>query len=158
MKKRITYIQSKVCFDPITIALVASTALGGMSAIQEGKAQAQAARTNAEIAEQNAETTKQQTAAAVDKQDRERRLRMGSARAGAGASGVGAESFGDILQSSAAAEELDLLTLKTEGILKEQDFINEAGIQRTKAKTAKQQGRLKAASSILSGTSTYLDK
>jgi len=138
------------------IAGLAATGLGGIAGMQESRARANAAKTNARIAEQNAETSRQQTAAAMDTQDRERRLRLGSSMARGGASGVGVESFGDIMQSSAAQEELDLLTLKTEGQLKENDFLNQASIKKAESKNIKKQGKLKTASSILSGGSTFL--
>ena len=139
------------------LGLVAS-GLGGLVAIQQGNVASNAAKANARIADNNAETTRQQTAVAVDKQDRERRLRTGSAIAGAGASGVGVQSFGDVLSSSAAQEELDLLTLKSEGLLKENDFLTDASLSRSKAKNAKTQGKLKAASSVLGGTSNFMSK
>lgn len=90
--------------------------------IQQQQAQAAAARYNQQIAEQNAKTVEQQTQAEVEIQDKQRRLRAGAAAAAAGASGIGAESFGDIFLSNAAQEELDLLTIKSEGALKAQDY------------------------------------
>lgn len=132
-----------------TAGMALATGLGGLASFRSSQAEEQAAKANARIAEQNAETTRQQNDVALERQDRESRLRKGSAIAAAGASGTGISSFGDILQSSAAQEELDLLTLKSEGILRENDFVNDASLSKSKAKSAKQQGQLGAASSIL---------
>jgi len=145
--------ESGFCREPITIAMVASTAFQAIGAIQQGQAAKAEADYNAQIAEQNAAITRQQTEAAVDKQDRERRLRAGAARAGAGASGIGIESFGDVLSSSAMQEELDLLTLKSDGLLQERNFKNEATLSRTRGKNAQKQGYMKAASAVLGGAS-----
>lgn len=139
------------CRDPITIAVVASTAFQAIGAIQQGQAAKAEADYNARISEQNAEISRQQTKAQLDTQDRERRLRAGSAIAAAGASGTGIESFGDVLSSSAMQEELDLLTLKSEGLLRERDYTNQASLLKAKGKNAQRQGYMQAASAILGG-------
>lgn len=95
---------------------------------QQLRAQQQAAEYNRLIALQNAQIVEGQTRAELEKADRERRLRQGAAIASAGASGIGIESFGDIMQSSATQEELDLLTLESEGMLRKREFETQAGL------------------------------
>jgi hypothetical protein len=124
--------------------------------IQQGRAAKQAADYNATIARQNAETTKQQTQAALDKQDRERRLRLGANIAASGASGVGMESFGDIMASSAMQEELDMLTIESEGLLRSRDFEAQANMYDVQGRNAMSQAIIGAGSSVLGGVSDKL--
>lgn len=143
------------CRDPITM-MVISTAFQAIGAIQQGQAAKAEADYNATIAEQNAAITRQQTQAQLDTQDRERRLRAGAAMAAAGASGTGIESYGDILQSSAMQEELDLLTLKSEGLLRERDFTNQASVLKAQGKNAERSGYMQAASAVLGGATKMM--
>lgn len=129
------------CRDPVTM-MVINVGMSVMKGIQQSnaieaqtqaqqnqlQAQANAARYNAEVSRQNAEIVRGQTEAQLDKADREKRLRQGAARAAGGASGAGTESFGDILFSSAMQEELDLLTIQSDGLLRENSFLQSAGL------------------------------
>ncbi len=139
-------------------AITSLAGVGAQSAAQESqfRAQAEADRFNAEIARQNAEIVKGQTAAEVEKADRDRRLRLGANIARAGATGIGIESSFDILQSSASQEELNLLTIKSEGLLKERQFLTSAQLKGAAATSATQQagltrtaGRVSKAASVL---------
>lgn len=128
--------------------------------IRQQQAAADAAEYNQKIAQQNAELVGQQTQAALEKQDRERRLRMGAARAASGASGIGLENFGDILQSSAAQEELDLLTIQSEGALRQREFTTQSDLLGAQAAGARSQvpliksaSRASKAATVLSGIS-----
>lgn len=162
---------AQMCCSPMTLVSVGLSVVGGMmeqkaiqaqTAAQQAQVQAQinASRYNQEVAQQNAEIVRGQTEAELDKADRERRLRLGANRAGAGASGVGAESFGDTLRSSAMQEELDLLTIQSEGLLRERSFLNTAGLEANQQAGLQQQipligkaGQMKSAAAIVSGTS-----
>lgn len=139
--------------DPVTIALVASTAISAVGAISSGNAAKSQADYQAKVAENNAITVGQQTAANVEAQDRDRRLRRGANFASAGASGVGIDSFGDILQQNAALEQLDILTIQSEGLLQQQNFESEASLAKARGKSARTAGYIGAASSILGGAS-----
>ena len=149
-----------MCCDPMTALAIASAGLQVVGGIKQGQAaevqaegqarqlqaQADADRYNAEIARQNAGIVEGQTQAELDKADRERRIRQGRAIASGGASGVGIESFGDILQSSAAQEELDLLTIKSEGLLRQRDFTTQSTLlESSAANSIGQIGAVKAA-------------
>lgn len=140
------------CQDPITMAVVA-TGFQAISAIQQGNAAKAEADYQAKIASQNADIAAAQTEAAKDKQDRERRLRMGAMRAGAGASGVGSESFGDIISSSAMQEELDLLTIESEGLLTQRDYQAQSSLLKTQGKNAQTSGYMTAGAKVLGGAS-----
>lgn len=135
------------------------------AAAEESRLRSQAAADeyNRTIALQNAEIVGQQTQAAMEKADRERRLRMGAARASGGASGVGLESFGDILQSSATQETLDLLTIKSEGALKKREFTTQAELLGSSARSTRSQvplvqrgARASKAANVISGVSSGL--
>lgn len=140
------------CCDPVTMTIVA-TGFQALSSIQQGQAAKAEADYNATIARQNAETTRQQTIAAKETQDRERRIRRGTAIAGAGASGAGIESFGDILSSSAQQEALDLLTLESEGLLRARDYEAQASLYKTQGQNAMNSAIIGAGSQILGGAS-----
>lgn len=137
---------SNMPHDPLTIAAVALTSFGK---IQEGRAAKQSANYNAAIARQNAETTMQQTNAAKETQDRERRLRLGANIAAGGASGVGIESVGDVFSSNAMQEELDLLTLESEGLLRARDYTAQANLQKAQGRNAMNSAIIGTGSSIL---------
>ena len=134
------------CQDPLTVATVAFTAFGK---IQEGRAAKSAADFNAKVAQRNADISKQQTQVRKERHDKERRLRAGANIASAGASGAGIESFGDILSDNAMQEELDLLTIESEGLLQKQNFEIEASQQKAAGKNAMMSGIIGAGTSIL---------
>lgn len=130
------------------------------SAMQQGDAaeaaaegRARADDYNRKVAEQNASTVAAQTEASLERQDRERRIRLGQARANIGASGVSGGSFFDILQSNAAQEELDLLTIESEGLLRQNEFRSQANLLGASAYNTRQQGSASKAASIMGGVS-----
>ena len=132
---------------------LAGTVLSAVGTLREGAAAKETAKFNARVAEQNAETVRQQTIAQTETQDRERRIRRGRAIARGGASGVGIESFGDVLASSAEQERLDLLTLESEGLLRQRDFETEAELQRSAGDNAFTNSVFGAGSTLLSAGS-----
>ena len=115
--------------------------IGGLQlvqSVQEGRAaqaeaenQARAREYNAKIAERNAALVGQQTEAEVGRQDRARRLRAGANIAAGGASGAG-QNF-DILSDNVTQETMDILNIQREGILSQQNFQMQAGMERTAA-------------------------
>lgn len=133
------------------IASIGGTIFSAIGSMQQSSAEAASAEYNAAISERNAQIARQQTKADLEKQDRERRLRVGAAIARGGASGIGVESFGDIMQSSAAQEELDLLTIKSEGLLREQSYMQDASLSRMNAKSTKTAGMIGAGTELLTG-------
>lgn len=161
----------KECMGPVAIISAGLQIAGGMAqqsaissetAAQTAQMQAQinASRYNRDVALQNAKITQGQTQAALDKGDREMRLRQGAAFAAGGASGVGLSSFEDILFSSAQQEELDLLTIQSEGSLKERGFTNTAALEGQQMSSLNSQipliksaGKARGAAAMLSGMS-----
>lgn len=138
----------------LTTALsVAGTAFSVLGAIQEGQAASAQADYQAQVANRNAEISAQQTKEALETQDRERRLRRGAAIAAGGASGVGIDSFGDILSSSAMQEEMDLLNIKQQGLLQQQNFESEARFAKAQGKQAKTASYMKAGTALIGGAS-----
>jgi hypothetical protein len=150
---------------------IGSQVLGGLqqanAAKAEGRAQAaqlqaqaDAYAFNANVARENAKIVEGQTAAALNKADRERRIRLGKNIAAGGASGVGLDSFSDILQSSSAQEELNLLTIKSEGLLKERSYLQNAALDdasslntRNQIPLVKAATKSKSAANIIGGIS-----
>lgn len=128
--------------------------------VRQQQAQVQADQYNERVARQNAQIVEGQTRAELEKADRERRLRVGRSIANAGASGIGIESFGDVMSSSAEQEELDLLTIQNEGFLKQREFTTRADLLNSSAASTKSQipltkaaGKSSKSAAILSGIS-----
>lgn len=142
-------------------------AIKAESAAQQAQlaAQAQANEFNANVARENAKIVEAQTAAELSKADRERRMRLGANIAAGGASGVGVSSAGDILQSNAAQEELNLLTLKSEGLLKQRSYLQNAALDEASAANTRNQiplvksaAKSKSAAAVLSSVSSGLSQ
>ena len=123
----------------------------GRAAEAQAEGQARQQEFNARIAAENAQTVKGQTQAQLEKADRERRIRVGANIAAGQAAGTGGSL--DILQSSAAQEELNLLTIKSEGLLKEREFGIEESLGRASAFNIRQQGKASKAAAVLGGVS-----
>lgn len=107
----------------------------GATRAQEVELQAQAgaaeynakiAAANAEISRENAQLAEYQTNVALEKQDIQRRLRQGSIRAAAGASGISQGNATDVLKFSAAQEELDLLMIQYQGDINVRNILSQA--------------------------------
>ncbi len=107
------------------------------ASMQAQQAQAQASEYNARIARENAAIAESNTAAEVARADRERRLRTGANIAAAG--GSGSLSFMDIAMDNAAQEELNILTIKQQGLLKQRSFQQQAGLLDFEAQGARSQ-------------------
>lgn len=134
------------------VASVAGTAMSAIGAIQQGKAASNAAKYNAQLAERNAQIARDQASADEARQRRMAYIRQGALRAGYGASGVSVEGSPlDILEMSAAQEELDALTIRYRGELGATGYEAQAALDRAQAAGASRQGYLKAGSEILMG-------
>lgn len=138
-----------------------SNAIKAETAAQQAQLQAQADADafNASVARENAQIVEQQTTAELEKADRERRIRIGKNIASGGASGVGQPL--DLLMSSAAEEELNLLTIQSEGLLKQRSFEQTAALDTASSKNrlnqipmVKSAGKARSASAILGGISS----
>lgn len=104
------------------------------SQVRQLQAQQTADLYNADLSRQNAQLIDQQTQAELAVQDRNRRLRMGVARATAG--GMGGVDVGDLLASSADQERLDLETIASEGQLRKKQAETQARMYEASAQGA----------------------
>ena len=135
-----------------TVASIIGTAFSAIGGIQQGKAASNAATYNAQIAERNAIIARQQAAADEQRQRRMGVLRLGAARAAYGEAGVELEGSPlDILEQSAAQEELDALTIRYKGELRGMGAESEAALNRAQAPSLLTQGYMKAGSAVLLG-------
>ena len=156
--------------DPITIAVVASTAMAAVGTIQQGAAaaaqgrsQQQAQQYNATVKQQNAVLARQQAGAREEQQRRGARQMMGQQRASLAQAGIGmGGSALDIEEQSAVRAELDALTIAYEGDLQAQGLLAGAQQDLYYGEMAKSRGEneqtasyISAGASILSGAASY---
>lgn len=144
--------------DPLTLAMigmavaVAGAGVSAMGAKNQAKAQSDAALYNAKLAEQNATAARQQAGADASAQQRDARRQLGAMRANSGASGVTLEGSPlDVLESSAASAKLDELNIRYKGEMAATGYGNQADLDRQSADVAVSQGKMNAASSVLTG-------
>ena len=155
--------------DPVTLMLV-SAGVSAMGSIQEGQAakaqadaQAKASEYNAAVTRIQADVARQQAGAREEQQRRGARQVMGRQRAAIAQSGVGfIGSALDIAEQSAAAAELDALTMRYEGELAARGLLAQAEgdlygakVQRAAGKQAQTAGYLQAGSTLLTGYGKY---
>ena len=95
----------------------------------QAKAQAQADAFNADIMERNARIVEGQTKAALEREDRQRRLRLGSQIAQGSTGGLSGSAL-DIIRDSAEQETLNILTIKQQGMLEKQSLLEQAALTR----------------------------
>jgi hypothetical protein len=155
--------------DPITIALIASSALSAVGAVQQGNAakaqgdaNAAAARYNANLKEMQASVERQQFGAKEEAQRKRARQVLGAQQAAIAQAGIG---FGgsalDITNESELAAELDALTIRYEGDIRSKGLLAQAEMDRYSAKVsefsgkqAQKAGYLSAGVSLLSGAAS----
>lgn len=135
--------------------VIASTAVAAYGVYQQGQAQKSSADYNAKVAEQNALIARQQAGLRARQQDRLNRLRLGSIRAAAGASGgmTGEGSVIDIIADQALQNELQKQEILYEGELKARGFDASAGLSRLEGSAASTASKIGVGSTLLSGAS-----
>ena len=155
------------------VATVASTALGTVSAIQQGTQQqamynyqAQVANENAKIANKNAATERQTGIEEARLQRMKTMQAVGSQQAAMAANGVDVTQGTslDIIEDTAAMGELDALQIQTNYERKAQayeqqadNFSNEANMNVIAGKNAYRTGLINAAQTGLNGVSNLTD-
>ena len=138
---------------PIILAAV-STVVGAVGAIRQGKAAEKAANFNAAVAQRNAQIARSQAKAEATQIDRLNRLRIGSARAAIGASGIQMEgSVIEVLGDVVVQGELERQDAIYRGELRAIGFQDTALLERFKGKEAARAGKLRAATILLKGGS-----
>lgn len=131
---------------------VAGAAMTAASSIQQGKQAEASAKFNSDMMNRNATIARQQAAAEEEKHRRLGYMRQGAARAAYGASGVAMEGSPlDILEQSAAQEELDALNIRYRGEIGAQSAEGQAALSRMRGAAASQAGYMGAGSAILMG-------
>jgi len=148
--------------------LVASTAISAIGAIQQGKAaeaqakaQSDANKYNARVKEIQAGVEREAAGRREEQQRRKARQVLGEQRAALSQAGIGMMgSATDIAEQSAAAAELDALTIRYEGEMAAKGLLYDAEAEKFEGranlaagKNAKTASYLKAGSAILSGGS-----
>lgn len=157
--------------DPISWAMIASTAVTAVSAISQGNAaaaqaqsQANAANYNAVMAEQNASSAMAAASANEDAKRRQSAHQMGQLRAGLAENGIGLNSgtAGDLTEEAAMNAELDALNIRYQGQQQARDYKAQAalGVQQAQqananASAARTSGYLTAGASALQGYGRY---
>lgn len=141
---------------PIMLAAtLASTALGVVSSIQQGKAQAQAHKYNAAVAQNEAIAARQAAAFEADRVRQRRDKVLSSQRAAFGKSGLALEGSPLALMEDTAAEaELDALVVQHQGSVMAARAESQAALDRMQAKQARTAGYFGAGASVLRGVSS----
>lgn len=125
--------------------------LSSYGTLKEGYAAAAASDYNAALAEQNAVQAKYQAAEEERRQRVISRKALGDMRTSYAASGITMEGSAlDVLTESAAAAELDALTIRHQGEVKATAYRNESALEKYKAKHQREAAKLGVASSLLS--------
>ena len=151
----------------MTMLTIGSTIMGGVGAIQQGKAQAASARYSANVAEMNAKLSDRAAKDALERgklEEQKQRQKtaglMGQQQAAMAANGVDV-TFGsplDLLVDTATMGELDALTIRSNSYREERDirqqganYRGQAAMNRAQASSANTGGYLNAAGTLLGG-------
>lgn len=129
--------------------------LGLISTIQGAQSSAAASKANARIAENNAAIAESQTEAALERQRKVGLIASGASRAVAGSRGLGTGSAYDILSDNAAQQELDLLNIKYEGLLKKTGYLQTAALDKANAKSTRRNMPYLAGGKLLMSSSRF---
>lgn len=157
--------------DPLTIAIVASTAVTAVGAIQQGMAasaqgaaQQGAMQYNSVVKQQNAELAVQQAGAREVQQRRNARQLLAQQRAALAQAGIGV-GFGsalDVEEQSAIRAEMDALNIRYEGELQArgllaaaQQDVFQGDMARSAGRNAQTASYISAGASLLSGAAQY---
>jgi hypothetical protein len=137
------------------VIMAASAVIGAVAVVRQGQAAKAASEFNAKMADRNREIAKSQTDALSIQQRRQAIKQLGSMRAGYGASGVTLEGSPlDVLEESVAEAELENQNIHYQGLLKQQGYQADAGLDRANGRNAARIGYLKGASGLLSAAGT----
>ena len=142
----------------IPFIAAAGAVFSAVGAISGGQAANRTAQYNAAIADRNAVVATQQASANEEAQRKLDARRMGTMRAGYGASGVTSDgSVLDVLGDSIAEAELNALNIRYEGQLSSQGYGDSATSQRAAGKNARTSGYIQAGASLLTGGAKAYD-
>lgn len=140
-----------------TALLVVGGILSAVGTLASANAQAQAYKYNAKVSDINADMA---TQTAAENERRQRILnakKLGDIRAGYGASGLTIDgSPQDVLEESAAAAELDALTIRHGGLVEATGYRNDARLARSQASSTMTKGYISAATDLLGSGSKVI--
>ena len=135
----------------IPVLMVMSTVLATVQTINAGRQAKKTAEYNATIATQNADLARKRGAAQAERKRKEIQKLMGAQRAMLGASGVGSESFRDVLDEQIEMGETDAMNLEFGAQVDAQGFENTAALDRAQGKNAQRSALYQGAATALSG-------
>lgn len=153
--------------DPITLAIIASTAMAGFGAVKQGQQASAAEKSAANMADYQAKvadirTNQVNTQAGIQEDEQRAKARqvIGMQLASSGEAGAGLNA--DLLRQSIYGQEADSAAIRYEGALKATGQSDEAALQRSNAvqrrdnaKQAMASGYLNAATALAKGGSSY---
>lgn len=137
----------------LTGLTIAGAAVSAYGIYQQGMAQKSAAEYNSKVAQQNAQIARQQGELRARQQDRLNRLRLGTIRASAGASGGAANegSVLDIIADNAVQGELQKQEILYESELKARGYEGRKGLLDMEADSAGKGAVIGAAGALIGG-------
>lgn len=143
--------------DPVTIAMLAGTAMQAFGAVKGGNDQAKAANYEAGIDDENAHLALLDGAHDEASIRRQERAASGEMIAAQGASGVqiGTGSALEALRENAYTAEYDALSARYTAATKAHGYSLDAQRQRAAARQAKTGGLLRAGAALLQGVSQF---
>lgn len=143
--------------DPVSIAMMAGTAMQAFGAVKGGNAAAKSGRYDAAIDDENAHLALLDGANDEEAIRRQERAASGEMIAAQGASGVmvGTGSALEALRENAYNAEYDALSARYTAQTKAHGYSLDAQRQRAAAAQAKQGGLLRAGAALLQGVSQY---
>ncbi len=136
------------------VLTIVSTAVAGYGAYQQGQNASKTAKYQSQVAQRNAEIARQNSVLAGKQQDRLNRIRLGSIRAAAGASG-GVSNTGSALEvvaDSAIQGELKRQDILRAGEIKAAGFAAGSALSLFESEAASKTGKVGAAAALLGGS------
>lgn len=136
----------------VEIALIASAAIGAVSAMQAGAQASQTANYNAAVLDRRAANIEKKAAFDEARFREQARSLISSQRAAAGASGNLLEGSGmEVLLDTVEDAELDALAIRYSGSVEASEAASQAGIARLEGRQAKSRALVGAGASLLKG-------
>lgn len=136
--------------------LAIGVGLSALGSIQEGRAESKAGKRQAWVGRQNAKAAREQGAEDARRFRVYGRKQLGAGRAAVGASGIRLSgSAMEVIAENARNLELDAQTIEYEAELRAWNFEQGAKADAAQASTSRTLGLMDAASTVLTGISTY---
>lgn len=133
--------------------LAAAVGMQTVSAISQANAASSASKYNASVAAANAKIATDQANSAAEQQRIDNYRKLGSIRAGAGASGIAATSGSpmDVLADSYTQGEYDVQSILYNGSVRAAGYTNQSSLDTATSKNQTKAGYMNASTALLSG-------